>query len=101
MGNSENRHLPVAIVNFVYYSVMFDENTQVIFVLGERFSIRRSRIVPEPTNRPEDAKPIALRDDRLILSDDDFLAQQLIACHAAAAQKRRIRTSFPDLHGAT
>jgi hypothetical protein len=32
MGNSKNRHLPLAIVNLVYYSVMFEVNTKVIFV---------------------------------------------------------------------
>ena len=34
-GNSVNRHLPLAIVNLVYYSVMFDVNTKVIFVFGQ------------------------------------------------------------------
>ncbi len=34
MGNSEDRHLPLAIVNLVYYSVMFDTNTKVVFVFG-------------------------------------------------------------------
>lgn len=62
MGNSEDRLLPVAIVDFVYYPVTIDENTQVIFVLGQRFSISRSRVVREPDLRNRTVRRLSMRD---------------------------------------